>query len=129
MSGGYLLDTQALILWRMDAPSFSRKAARILGDPDSQVGFSVASVWEICIKRSLGKLDLGMSTEEFVETAVSAGIRLIEARPQHFYRVESMPWHHRDPFDRLLIAQALTEELTVVTGDKLFRRYGVRVAW
>ena len=125
----YLLDTQCLILFRMDAPTLGRKAARILGNADSQLHLSVASIWEICIKRSLGKLELEMATDEFVETAVSAGVRLLEARPQHLYRVEKLPWHHRDPFDRLLVAQALTEDLTVLTGDPRFEPYGVSVMW
>lgn len=125
----YLLDTQCLILFRMDAPTLGRKAARILSKADSQLHLSIASIWEICIKRSLGKLELDIDTNEFVETAVSAGVRLLDARPEHVYLVESLPWHHRDPFDRLLVAQALAEDLPVLTGDPRFEAYGVSVVW
>jgi PIN domain nuclease of toxin-antitoxin system len=129
MSAGHLLDTQVLILWRTDSSRLGRKASRLLEDPDSRLFFSQASVWEICIKRSLGKLDMEISTQEFVHSAVSAGISLLELRPQHLYRVESIPWHHRDPFDRLLIAQALIEDLTLVAADRVFQEYGVSLVW
>ncbi|MBI2894582.1 MAG: type II toxin-antitoxin system VapC family toxin [Deltaproteobacteria bacterium] len=129
MSGTYLLDTQVLLLWRSGADSLGRGAARVLGDDKAKLLLSVASVWEIAIKRSIGKLSLDLSTQEFVETAVAAGISLHPIRPEHAYRTESLPWHHRDPFDRLLVAQALVDNLEVVTGDPRFRPYGVGVVW
>ena len=129
MTSGHLLDTQAFLLWRLDDPSFGRKAARLLDTATSGIHLSIASVWEICIKRSIGKLDLDVPTQELVETAVAAGVRLLPLRPEHLYRVESLPWHHRDPFDRLLLAQALVEDLTVVGRDPEWPRYGVKLVW
>lgn len=83
----------------------------------------------MCIKSALGKLTLGVSVEAFVESAVAAGVRLLQIRPAHLYRLEGLPTHHRDPFDRLLVCQALVEDLPVIGGDEVFARYGVRVVW
>jgi len=86
-------------------------------------------VWEISIKRSLGKLQMDVTTQLLVETAVSAGVRLLPIRPEHLYALESLPWHHRDPFDRLLVAQALHEDMIVLGSDRTWAPYGVRMLW
>lgn len=129
MTGPYLLDTQTLLLWRSEASALGRGAVRVLGDDTAEKRLSMASIWEIGIKRSIGKLELDLSTQEFVETSVAAGIRLHPIRPEHLYQVETLPWHHRDPFDRLLIAQALVDGLPIVTADRAFRRYGASTVW
>lgn len=126
---GYLLDTQTLLWWRAGSPPLGRRARAALVAPEATLFLSACSVWEMCIKRSLGKLELGTSTEEFVESALGAGIRLLEIRPAHLYRVEALPWHHRDPFDRLLVAQALVDDLELVARDRTLRKYGVGVVW
>lgn len=126
---GYLLDTQPLLRWRGAIGPVGRQARAVISDPNAPLWFSVASVWEICIKRSLGKLELALNTEEFVKTSVAAGIRLLEIRPAHLYEVEKLAWHHRDPFDRLLAAQALQEDLAIVSGDEAFDSYGLRRVW
>lgn len=90
---------------------------------------SVASVWELAIKASLGKLTLPAPLHEYVEEKVAAGLRVLPVEWPHAAAVVDLPFHHRDPFDRLIIAQALTERLPVVSGDPAFRAYGVRVVW
>ena len=125
----YLLDTQAFLLWRLGDPSLGRRAARALADPKSEIHLSTVSVWEISIKRSLGKLRMDVTTRHLVETAVSAGVRLLPIHPEHLYAVESLPWHHRDPFDRLLVAQALCEGMTVLGRDPSWAHYGIRLVW
>jgi PIN domain nuclease of toxin-antitoxin system len=129
VSAAYLLDTQAFLLWRIDSPALGAQAVRALEDAGAEHYLSLASIWEISIKRSIGKLELDVSTQELVESAVAAGVRLLGVRPEHCYRLEGMPWHHRDPFDRLLVAQALVDGLEVVAQDAAFRSYGVRVVW
>ena len=129
MSAGHLLDTQAFLLWRLDDPSLGRKAVRVLDAPEADLYLSIASLWEIGIKRSIGKLDMDLPTRDLVETAVAAGVRLLPIRPEHVYRLESLPWHHRDPFDRLLVSQALADDLAVIGRDRAWRSYGVKLVW
>jgi PIN domain nuclease of toxin-antitoxin system len=126
---GYLLDTQTLLFWRSSGRPVGRKAHAVLTASAERIYFSVASVWEIAIKRALAKLEMAVETRTFVETAVAAGVRLLPVEPAHLYRLEELPWHHRDPFDRLLAAQALVEDLTFVGADGIFGRYGVRRVW
>jgi PIN domain nuclease of toxin-antitoxin system len=126
---GYLLDTQAILWWRAGRPALGRRARAVLLAPDAPLWLSVCSIWEICIKRALGKLELGLPTVEFVTSTLGAGIKLLDIRPPQLYRLESMPFHHRDPFDRMLVAQALVEDLSLVARDKTLARYGVDVVW
>jgi PIN domain nuclease of toxin-antitoxin system len=126
---GHLLDTQALLFWRSGEGPVGRSARRVLRSEEATLHFSVASIWEISIKRSIGKLEMDVATRDFIDTAVAAGVRLLEIRPAHLYRLEALPWHHRDPFDRLLAAQALEEDLAVIGKDAVFERYGLRRVW
>ena len=83
-------------------------------------------VWEVAIKRSLGKLE---APDDLVPTLLGAGALPLPVTLEHAATVETLPWHHRDPFDRLMIAQALVEGASVVSGDDALRRYGVPVVW
>lgn len=119
-----LLDSHAL-LWALIAPDkLSVAAAREIRSAANNVWFSPASVWELEIKRSQGKLDLPDNWLEAVEHS-----RFVEQpiRSSHAALAGRLPWHHRDPFDRMLIAQALTEELRLVSRDRLAAVYGVKV--
>lgn len=125
-----LLDTHALLWWVDDAPQLSSKARQALLAWESECFVSVASCWELAIKVSLGKLGLRDSVERFIpEQLAMNSFRLLPIDFRHAARVETLPFHHRDPFDRLLIAQALTEKLTVVTSDPAFANYGVDCLW
>lgn len=116
-----LLDTHALIWW--DSGEGLRKAAeRAIRDAD-QVYVSAVSGWEVAIKASLGRL----RTKRTVEAAVEeSGFEELPVRLAHAEALARLPWHHRDPFDRMLVAQAKAEGLTLVTRDAAFRPYGVR---
>jgi PIN domain nuclease of toxin-antitoxin system len=129
VSKRYLLDTQALLLWRVDSPALSKKLVRLLQHENAELLLSSASVWEICIKRSLGKVELGLPTSEFVQSAIAAGVSLLDVRPDHLYRAEQLPFYHRDPFDRLLAAQAAVEGVPIVSKHNVFKKYGVKVLW
>lgn len=125
-----LLDTHVFLWWIGDAPELSPKARRAITDPANDCLLSLASFWEIAIKISLGKLQLPGVMERFIpeQLAINA-FRQYDIAFKHVARVASLPFHHRDPFDRLLAAQALEDRLPVVSHDRVFRRYGVERIW
>ena len=123
-----LLDTQCW-LWMAATPErLSRRARRIVEDTDNELLLSAASAWEIAIKHALGKLQLPELPERYVPSRMTA-LRTLPLAIEHAHalRVATLPSHHRDPFDRLLVAQALVDRLPVMTADTLFKRYGVDV--
>jgi PIN domain nuclease of toxin-antitoxin system len=120
-----LLDTHTLLWWLGDSTKLSASARKMIRDPAAVVYVSAGTVWEIAIKRSLGKVAISddwyrATFRDFAELPITAG---------HTRRAGELPPHHRDPFDRVLIAQALSEGLTIVTGDSAFDPYGVQVTW
>jgi PIN domain nuclease of toxin-antitoxin system len=121
-----LLDTHAALWWLGDDPRFGRAAAEQIVDGSNQVLLSAAVVWEVAIKRALGKLD---APEGLAETLVGAGAWPLAITLEHAAAVETLPAHHRDPFDRMLIVQAAAEGAVVVTRDEAFRPYGVPLIW
>ncbi|HTU63070.1 MAG TPA: type II toxin-antitoxin system VapC family toxin [Polyangiales bacterium] len=121
-----LLDTH-ILLWSALEPERLSNAARIaIEDAENGVYVSAASAWEIAIKQSLGKLELDRPAEHWLlEVLRKSGFEAIDVSVASALRVRALPWHHRDPFDRLLIAQALEENLTLVTHDAKLAVYGV----
>ena len=125
-----LLDTHAFLWWVDGTRSLGRRAAAAVSDPRNDVFVSIASCWELAIKLSLGKLRLAKNLDRFIpEQLATNGFALLDLRLAHVVRVAGLPFRHRDPFDRLLAAQALEEELAVVSIDSIFPRYGVRRIW
>jgi PIN domain nuclease of toxin-antitoxin system len=124
-----LLDTHAFLWWFEDDRRLSVRAREaIAGATDGF--FSVASCWEIAIKVSRNKLTLAKPIERLVPEQLGLnGFQLLHIDLDDVARVATLPFHHRDPFDRLLVAQALGEELTVVSADPVFRKYGVKRVW
>jgi PIN domain nuclease of toxin-antitoxin system len=123
-----LLDTHAL-LWAATEPERLRAEARdALEDGTHEVFVSSVTAWEIAIKQSLGKLELAQPAEIWLpEVLRRTGLEAAPIELAAALRVRALPWHHRDPFDRLLIAQALEGGHTIVTGDVVFEQYGVAV--
>ncbi len=121
-----LVDTQALLWWLTDDSALSATAREALADPAIEPLVSTASVWEIAIKRSLGKLS---APDDLPERVSDEGFSWLAISPAHAWHVRDLPAHHRDPFDRLLIAQALTEQLPIITTDARFAEYGVETRW
>lgn len=117
-----LLDTHALIWWLANNPTLSNQARDVIANPDNMIFVSAASAWEIAIKKSIGKLqtpdDLAMQIEakDFIPLSINLN---------HALTVESLPQHHQDPFDRILIAQAIYEHLTIITRDRKFNVYEI----
>lgn len=125
-----LLDTHAFLWWVQDAVDLSRKARRAIADPGNECLFSLASCWEIAIKLSLGKLKLAAPMERFIPEQLAAnGIVRLDIDFRHVAKVATLPFHHRDPFDRLLVAQAAQEGLPIVSADAVFQKYGVKRIW
>lgn len=126
----YLLDTHCFIWLAVDDPRLTDAARSCVAESENQLFLSVASVWEMAIKKSLGRLELKISLRDFVEHQLGAlATQLLEIRSEHALLVEGLPFHHRDPFDRLLVAHAIRENLTVLGADSSFDKYGVRRVW
>ena len=122
-----LLDTHAL-LWAMATPKrLPKRAATAIRDPANEVFVSAVSTWEIAIKGSLGRIDADVA--EIAAAFDEAGIVDLPVAVAHTLLLREMPPHHRDPFDRLLIAQALANGLTIATRDPAFGAYGAHVIW
>ncbi len=124
-----LLDTHALIWHREGSAQLSATARAMIADPDNQVIISIATLWEMSIKRSLGKLKTVKSPSEILDIYRAGGAELLSIAPEHIAAVESLPWHHRDPFDRMLIAQAKVEKLILITRDEAFGHYAIAQVW
>ena len=118
-----LLDTH-IALWAItDSPRLSAQAREWIESPRATVWVSAATVWEIAIKHGLGRGDMPVSGQEALDYFRQSGYRLLAVQPEHAAAVETLPAHHTDPFDRILIAQALTEPMRLLTHDSTVARY------
>ena len=125
-----LLDTHTFLWWVQDAPALSVKAHAAITNPENECLLSLASCWEMAIKLSLGKLKLPTTIDRFIpEQLAINGFRQWPIEFKHVARVARLPFRHRDPFDRLLAAQALEDGIAIVSADQVFRRYGVKRIW
>ena len=125
-----LLDTHAFLWWVEGTRPIGRRARAAVSNPDNEVLLSIASCWELAITLSLGKLRLSQTLDRFVPEQLRLNaFSLLDLRLPHVVRVAGLPFRHRDPFDRLLAAQALEDDLTIVSADRVFRKYGVPVIW
>lgn len=124
----FLLDTQVLLWWLLDDGRLARPARAAIADSTNVVYASAASAWEIAIKSSLGRLSLPRAAEEWFPEEMERN-RFLELpiRSAHALGVRKLPRHHEDPFDRLLVAQARAESLTLITSDRMIERYDVHV--
>lgn len=125
-----LLDTHAFLWWITDDDRLSEKAREIISDGRNELLFSAASGWEISIKAGLGRLELPKDLESFVADQLARNS--IEALPiylRHALRVHKLPDHHHDPFDRILVSQAILEETPLLSADPQITHYPVEVVW
>jgi PIN domain nuclease of toxin-antitoxin system len=125
-----LLDTHTFLWFCQDDPALRASAKSLVEDPANRKLVSVASCWEIAIKAGLGKLKLGEPSATYIPNALArSGFALLPISLTHATGVEALPPHHRDPFDRLLIAQLLAEGIPIVSVDAAFDAYGVSRLW
>ncbi|HUA60798.1 MAG TPA: type II toxin-antitoxin system VapC family toxin [Verrucomicrobiae bacterium] len=116
-----LLDTHLLLWWLNDSDNLSARAREIIANPANTIFISAATLWEIRLKQSLGKLSLPSG----FEAALSGGsFESLPVTAAHTCGIAGLPWHHRDPFDRMLVAQAASEGFTLLTADRALTPYG-----
>lgn len=122
-----LLDTH-FVMWALTGDDRISKAhLKLLENPGQEVHVSLASIWEIAIKLSIRKLKLQASLPETMHNIRALGFRVLPIEEQHIFALSALPHHHRDPFDRILIAQALHEDMHILTADKHFKAYDVKL--
>ncbi len=125
-----LLDTHTFIWFAFNAPDLPLPTRELLEDATTELYFSHASIWEMAIKVSIGKLNFSQKVTALVTAqAQKDGLQLLPINLPHLELIESLPLHHKDPFDRLLIAQSLVENLAIVSIDAAFDPYGVNRLW
>jgi len=125
-----LLDTRAFLWFVGGSDELSITARRLIEDTNNQRFSSVASLWEMAIKVSLGKLKLAMSFVDFVQREVRGNaIELLAVSPDHLDELAKLLFHNRDPFDRMIVAQGLAESIPTISRDEAFERYPVNVVW
>lgn len=125
-----LLDTHTFLWFILGDARLSRPVRRLIESPDNLCQLSTASLWEMAIKTSLGKLEIMLPISRLVEEQVLAnGIDLLGIEPRHLDILANLPFHHRDPFDRLLIAQSMSEDLPILGDDDTFDAYPIERVW
>jgi PIN domain nuclease of toxin-antitoxin system len=124
-----LLDTHAFLYAIADPAKLSPGLSELLGDSTVGRCLSVVSLWELSIKTQIGKLSATATPDHLEEQALALGARLLPVAPAHVRAYFHLPLHHRDPFDRMLIAQAQAEGLTLATRDRVFAAYGIKTVW
>ena len=125
-----IIDTQVLIWWTNDVSNISPRVQDIIFDLDNELWLSLASIWEMQIKISLGKLDLPRALPDIITTQMEENqLKIIPIELSHVYAIGQLRLHHRDPFDRLIIAQSETEKMPIASIDKAFDAYSIERIW
>ena len=124
-----LLDSHALLWFDGGDRRLSPRARRALEDGAAELFVSAASIWELAIKSSRSRLTLPKPIDDYVVELQESGYRLLPITGAHAAGVARLPFHHHDPFDRLLAVQALAEQMPLVSRDRIFKKYGVDVRW
>lgn len=123
----YLLDSHVFLWFFAEPEKLRPEARRTIENDENEIFLSVASVWELGLKAALGKLALPCTVREYVSSRTQqAAIEILPVRLTHVFVVNELPFHHRDPFDRILVAQTKCEGLILVTDDRQMEKYGVR---
>ena len=126
----FLIDTHVLLWIVSDSGKLSKKVKEIYLDENNEIFISIASIWEMAIKISLKKLKLSLPLSEFVQEHVyKNNIQIQNISLINIYRLESLPYHHRDPFDRLIISQTISENIPIISNDKQFYNYDIECIW
>jgi PIN domain nuclease of toxin-antitoxin system len=125
-----LIDTHIFIWYIQNSDRLPISIATHINDGRNDILLSIASVWEMAIKQSTGKLNLGIPYASFIEEQMRLNcMELLPLRLDHLEVITTMPFHHRDPFDRILIAQAMLEDIVIISADSIFSSYSVQRIW
>jgi PIN domain nuclease of toxin-antitoxin system len=122
-----LLDTHLLLWIANDSKKLSSRARKVIDAPENKLAFSVTNLWEIMIKQSLGRVDFSLNARRLRGSLLSAGYLELNVTAEHTFALPRLPPIHQDPFDRMLLAQAITEGWTLLTSDKMLAKYGNQV--
>ena len=126
----YLIDTHCWLWWHIHPEKLSARVSRLIEDGGSDIHFSVVSAWEIVIKHGLQKLELPFSPLEYIPKKLKISyMDVLPVQLSHALQVQKLPDYHKDPFDRLLIAQAISEKFVLITDDNQIGRYEVDLIW
>jgi PIN domain nuclease of toxin-antitoxin system len=124
-----LLDTNAFIWWDSNSAKLSRIAYQAIMDPLNERWFSTATIWEMQVKSSIGKLSLRSALDQIIADQLNHAFLELPIQTRHVLRLNLLPAIHRDPFDRILAAQSISEGMVLVTADAVFAKYPVKVLW
>ncbi len=124
-----LLDSHTFLWWASEPAKLSSTALTLCSDPANSLLLSSASAWEVQIKHSLGKLGLTLPLSTLLAQQRANGLGILPVTVDHVLLLDTLPYHHKDPFDRLIIAQAIVEGASVVTADQAFSHYSVSTIW
>lgn len=125
----YLLDTHALIWFLNGEEHLSEKSKKVIENPENSLFISIATIWELAIKISLGKFKFEQGFKKFLELIEENGFEVIPISLEHALRLSTLEFLHRDPFDRLIVVQAMTDNLTVITKDEYMEKYSISTLW
>ena len=125
----YLLDTNALLYFLYDSEKLSKKASEVIYHNDEKISVSIVSMWEIAIKSSIGKLEIKSSISKIADICEKEQLEILSIKPFHLDEISHLPLIHGDPFDRLIISQAIAENLVIITKDRTIPQYNVKVLW
>lgn len=125
-----LVDTQAIIWFSSNDALLSKAARETIENPNNECYVSIASYWEMSIKINLGKLDIhGLSLEEFIAEVAAANFKVLYLQESYILQNEKLSLHHQDPFDRIIISQAIIENMPIITSDEMFNLYPIQRIW
>ncbi len=124
----YILDTHTLLWYLRDSDELSSTAKKTINEAE-YIYISIASLWEIAIKHSIGKLDLEFTVSQIEELCIQKDISILPIKARHLDELNNLPKIHNDPFDRLIICQALNENTTIITRDGKIQKYPVNTVW
>lgn len=125
----YLIDTQILIWLFISPQKLPPKVLKILKNIENDIFVSNVSIWEIAIKTSIGKLNLPFELKNIVQEISEMSVLILDITSEHLIKVADLPFHHKDPFDRLLISQSLVENIPLISADDNFKQYDINLIW
>ena len=125
----YLLDTHAILWYFEDSSELPYKIVEIIDNPDISIYVSSVSLWEITLKMNLNKLDFSMTLDELINIIESHDFNVIQIESEYLKKLSELPFIHKDPFDRMIISTAISEDLTIITVDDNIQKYNVSWIW